>query len=622
MVLNCKVCGGSLQMLDRGSVYKCEYCGKEQTIPQIDDDQVLGMINRANHFRQVFEFDKAIEIYERIIESGAKDADIYWALVLCRYGIEYVDDPVTKEKIPTCHRAQYKSVLEDADYLMALSCADSLQKDLYEKEANYISQVQKGILEISNKEDPFDVFICYKESDDSGKRTTDSVLAQDIYYQLTERKYKVFFSRITLESKLGQQYESYIFAALNSAKVMIVLGTRPEYYNAVWVKNEWNRFLDIMHNDKSRLIIPAYKDFDPYDLPDELSYFQALDMSKIGFVQDLIRGIDKVLDKTSGFGKETVYENTISSAASSNVTALLKRGELALEDEDWDKAYDYYNQVLNLDAESSEAYLGQALSRIRVKSLDSLVEERIGKFESNLRQIELKSIEVEDDSLFEEMLNLIKENKVLIGNSVDFKKYIVTIKSGVASIETLIKEEEAWFDSDKSLMKAIRFSEKIKKEIQEAKKAILDRMYSERDSLKASEDSQRSEALSECKSYYEDFRRRITEKIEQRKAEYETLKSQFYSGDFSSLHVGGLKGLQGRLRGFLGYQDANTLWQDISVKIQEKDKQIQALKEREKEILYHEFAQIKGFNKGQKREKLQLELEEVQKKIKILQEEL
>ena len=553
MVLNCKVCGGSLQTLDRGSVYKCEYCGKEQTIPQIDDDHVLGMINRANHFRQVFEFDKAIEIYEKIIENGAKDADIYWALVLCRYGIEYVDDPVTKEKIPTCHRAQYKSILEDADYLMAISCADSLQKKLYEKEANYISQVQKGILEISNKEEPFDVFICYKESDDSGKRTMDSVLAQDIYYQLTERKYKVFFSRITLESKLGHQYEPYIFAALNSAKVMIVLGTRPEYYNSVWVKNEWNRFLDIMHSDKSRLIIPAYKDFDPYDLPDELSYFQALDMSKIGFIQDLIRGIDKVLDKTSSYGKETAYESAVSSATSSNVTALLKRGELALEDEEWDKAYDYYDQVLNQDAESGEAYLGQALSRIRVKSMDSLVEERIGKFESNLKQIELKTVEVEDESLFEEMLNLIEDNKVLIGNSIDAKKFIVPIESSVASIENLINEEEAWFDSDKSLMKAIRFSEKIKKEIQEAKKAIIDRMYSEMEAAKASEALQRSDALGECRRNYDDFRRKATERIEQRKAEYENLKSLFYSGNFSSPQIGGLSSLQGKLRDFLGY---------------------------------------------------------------------
>ena len=622
MVLNCKVCGGSLKMLDKGSVYKCEYCGKEQTIPQIDDDQIIGMINRANHFRQVFEFNKAIEIYERIIENGVKDADVYWALVLCRYGIEYVDDPVTKEKIPTCHRAQYKSILDDADYLMALDTANSVQRSLYEKEANYISQVQKGILEISNKEEPFDVFICYKESDENGKRTTDSVLAQDIYYQLTEKKYKVFFSRITLENKLGQQYEPYIFAALNSAKVMIVLSTKSEYYNAVWVKNEWNRFLDIMRDDKSRLIIPAYKDFDPYDLPDELSYFQALDMSKIGFVQDLIRGIDKVLDKANGYKKEMVHENVIAGGASGNATALLRRGDLALEDEDWDRAYDYYDQVLNIDAENSEAYLGQALSKLKAKSLDTLVEERISHFEFELNRIEMKEVEIGDEDRFEELMKFLQDNQVLLGGKVVLKKYTVPIKSGIDAFKGLADEEEAWFNSDKNLIKAIRFSEKMKKKVQDAKEAILKRMYAEKESMSNAEEAQKSEALAECDKYYDDMRRRVIDIIEGRKADYESLKNQFYSGAFSDDNGGGLRKLQGNVRSFLGYQDADSLWKEISSKIQEKDQQIQVLMEREKKILYHEFANIKGFNKGQKKKALQKELDEIHNKIQILEKEL
>ena len=82
----------------------------------------------------------------------------------------------------------------------------------------YGTGIQKGILAISQKEDPFDVFICYKETDAHGRRTQDSVLANDLYHQLTQEGFKVFFSRITLEDKLGTAYEPYIFAALNSAK--------------------------------------------------------------------------------------------------------------------------------------------------------------------------------------------------------------------------------------------------------------------------------------------------------------------------------------------------------------------------------------------------------------------
>ena len=55
-------------------------------------------------------------------------------------------------------------------------------------------------------------------------------MAVDLYNSLTNEGLKVFCSRITLEDKIGQKYEPYIFAALNSAPVMIALGTRPEYF--------------------------------------------------------------------------------------------------------------------------------------------------------------------------------------------------------------------------------------------------------------------------------------------------------------------------------------------------------------------------------------------------------
>ena len=514
------MCGGNLGVIEGSSICACEYCGTEQTFPQIDDEQVLGMINRANHFRQVFEFDKAIEIYERVIENGVSDADIYWALVLCRYGIEYVDDPVTKEKIPTCHRTQYKSILDDADYLMAINKADSLQRIIFEKEADYISKVQKGILEISNKEEPFDVFICYKESDKNGKRTADSVLAQDIYYQLTEKKYKVFFSRITLESKLGREYEPYIFAALNSAKVMIVLGTRPEYYGSVWVKNEWNRFLDIIHNDKSRLIIPTYKDFDPYDLPDELSYYQALDMSKIGFVQDLIRGIDKVLDKETKAEKVIIEESFSGRTGGGNALALLKRGEISLEDGEWDKAYDYYDQVLNLDAENSAAYLGQALAKRKARSIESLVE----GFENRLSQIESEEIVYSDEQKFAEIEEWIRENRDLISESVvkSLEKMTISWMSKLNGVKRLVEEEEKWFASDKNLNRAIRFSvdsERIRTVIDDAKQKILNRMYLELETLKSEEEKKKSDAKAKCDEYYDSIRNGIVKEIEAMKDE-------------------------------------------------------------------------------------------------------
>ena len=77
---------------------------------------------------------------------------------------------------------------------------------------------------------------------------------------------------------------------------MVVIGTKPEYFNAVWVKNEWSRYLALIRNGAKKVLIPAYRDMDPYDLPEEFSHLQAQDMSKLGFMQDLIIGIRKIAD--------------------------------------------------------------------------------------------------------------------------------------------------------------------------------------------------------------------------------------------------------------------------------------------------------------------------------------
>lgn len=240
-VIKCKMCGGDLNITDE-SVAVCEYCGSQQTVPSADSEKKLNLFGRANRLRLGCEFDKAAGVYESIVAEFPEEAEAYWGLVLCRYGIEYVDDPATGKKIPTCHRSSYDSVMEDSDFKQACENTDVIARKVYQEEAEQIEELRKGILEVSNKEKPYDIFICYKETDEAGNRTIDSVLAQDVYDALTEKGYRVFFSRISLEDKLGVEYEPYIFAALNSAKVMLAFGTQYEYFNAVWVKNEWSRF--------------------------------------------------------------------------------------------------------------------------------------------------------------------------------------------------------------------------------------------------------------------------------------------------------------------------------------------------------------------------------------------
>ena len=367
-LLKCKMCGGDVELVPDKTFGTCEYCGNTMTFPKVDDDQRATAFNRGNHFRRIGEFDKALAVYERIVREDENDAEAHWCCALCRFGIEYVEDPATYEWLPTCHRASFDSFLEDVDYLAAVEHSDGITRRQYQKDAAKIAEVQRGILATSQNAEPYDVFICYKESDAEGNRTRDSLMAQDIYYQLTEQGRRVFFARITLEDVAGAQYEPYIFAALNSAKVMIVVGTKPEHLNAVWVKNEWSRFLTMMKKDRHKLLLPCYRDMDPYDMPEALSVLQSYDMGKIGFIQDLTRGIAKVLDaeKKPEPAKETVV---VQQMANSNAAALLKRGNMALEDGEWGKADQFFEDVLNQDPECAHAYLGKFLAKVQTENV-------------------------------------------------------------------------------------------------------------------------------------------------------------------------------------------------------------------------------------------------------------
>lgn len=378
MIIKCKMCGGDIEFTPGATYGTCEYCGSTSTIPKADDEGKLNRYNRANHFRRQCEFDKALAAYEKILEQDDTDAEAHWGAALSRYGIEYVEDPATQKRIPTCHRVQVASILADADYLAAVENApDAESRRLYEEQAAQIAEIQKGILAISANEKPYDVFICYKETDDNGQRTRDSQWAQDVYYGLTDAGYKVFFSRITLEDKLGQQYEPYIFAALNSAKVMVVVGSKPEYFNAVWVKNEWSRYLALMAKDRTRLLIPCYRDMDPYDLPEELSTLQSQDMGKIGFMQDLLRGVKKVLetDKKPEQSK-TVQQVARASVAgiAPGISSLMERTYLFMEDGDFDSAADYINRVLDIDPKYAPAYAAKVCVTFRLRKESDLAE--------------------------------------------------------------------------------------------------------------------------------------------------------------------------------------------------------------------------------------------------------
>ncbi|MBR3803438.1 MAG: TIR domain-containing protein [Clostridia bacterium] len=454
-VFKCKICGGDLNVTEDIKIIECDYCGTSQTVAAADSEKKVTLFNRANRLRMMNDFDKAAGIYESIIADFPKEAEAYWGLCLCKYGIEYVDDPATAKKIPTCHRSSFESIMDDSDFEQVMEYADAFTRKVYHDEAKQIEEIRKGIIEVSSNEEPYDIFICYKETDENGDRTIDSVIAQDVYDELTGKGYRVFFSRITLEDKLGVEYEPYIFAALNSAKIMLVFGTDYEYFNAVWVKNEWSRYLKLMANDKTKHLIPCYKGVDAYDMPKEFAKLQAQDMGKVGATQDLMRGIEKILPKSNN---SVAAVQTVAASANPSVYSYLKRVFIFLADGDFKSADEYCEKVLDIDPENAQAYLGKLMAELRVCKQEEL-KNQPEPFDSSINYIKIKRYG--DKSLVLTLEGYI--SYIIERNKHNHLEYIYNKATSImskATTETEFNQAYKEFKSISSYKNAVELAEK------------------------------------------------------------------------------------------------------------------------------------------------------------------
>lgn len=360
MLYICTMCGGNISFNPGDRIGTCDSCGRQGTVPQDSDEQRLHQFNRANQYRQRSEFEKALANYERILDDNEDDAEAHWGAFLSRYGIEYVDENNDGKMKPTFHRMQMTSVLADADYLSAVKCApDELTRKVYTTRANEIAAIQREIIEVSkSKEQQYDVFICYKEMDGEN-RTVDSVKAEEVYNYLTGKGYRVFFARRTL--RLGVQFEPYIFAALQSARVMLVMGSKAEYFTSIWVKNEWSRYLDIIRKDnRGRALIPCFWNLDPYeDLPVEMSHLQAQDMNRVGALQDLYTGIAKIVDDGREKRKEPSKET------GNRLDRELRNGETYLRLANYADAIELYREITKEYPDDYHGWWGCIVSQTR-----------------------------------------------------------------------------------------------------------------------------------------------------------------------------------------------------------------------------------------------------------------
>lgn len=412
----CNICGANLIYKD--GKWVCPACGAFKT-EEISNEEVTLLYNAAQKLR-LASFDDAEEAYRDIIAKYPENSEAHWGLVLSKYGIKYEDDYDGK-KLPTCYATSIESVLTDKDYLDAVRlCKDKYQKEYYIEQGKVLEKIRVEWLEKASKEPKYDVFLCFKDSDklNNMERTDDSIEVANLYTHLSSLGYKVFYSRESLRDKIAEKYEPYIYNALNTAAVMIVYGSKIEYFSSVWMKNEWTRYVRRLREGlkiEGSLVI-ACDGVNPGDLPRPLNQMQVLDARKKTFYGDLEAHIAKIISiarrpkatverveissaigkkkasidnqiKTikvgGGVGKKTpvVIDNAVSvreigryevPALTPDEDTKLKSINLFLQKELFDNAKKVVDEILEKNKYNGQALLADLLIRYKVKSIDEL----------------------------------------------------------------------------------------------------------------------------------------------------------------------------------------------------------------------------------------------------------
>ena len=295
----CNFCGGAYEM--QGGRWRCPCCGAYA--PENISNEESYLIQTAFQKLRLAEFEQAALEFDDIIQKYPENHHGYWGRLMSKYGVKYERDS-DGSVIPTCYANSFASIAESPDYQKAMACADEDFRAYYLEQIAYTERVRKEWVEKASKEAPYDIFISYKESDRENNvdRTADSIAAQALYARLTERGYRVFYSRETLREKAGEKYEPYIFQALHTAKVMIVYGSKAEYIESTWVKNEWMRYKNMIYHEQkqSNSLLVACDGFSPAELPLSLSSVQALNAQDRGFYSDLDAVVDRIIKGETG----------------------------------------------------------------------------------------------------------------------------------------------------------------------------------------------------------------------------------------------------------------------------------------------------------------------------------
>jgi hypothetical protein len=198
---------------------------------------------------------------------------------------------------------------------------------------------------------------------------------------------------------------------------------------------------------------------DAYELPEEFAHLQAQDMSKIGFISDVVRGIKKVTGADEP--KVATVKETVMPNGNVNIAPLLERAFMFIEEGDFGRADQISETVLNQDPKNANAYLCKLMVEFRVRSKAEFINkgdfgksihyQRILKFgdEQMKRDMEACLTEAKENTTCEPIYtNAIKTAENFKSDFFALDYRIRSIRSAVEQLESISYYKNAKVKAD------------------------------------------------------------------------------------------------------------------------------------------------------------------------------
>lgn len=374
------ICPSCLFQLDEKNVhdglYHCPRCGGSFRF----GNKVSDEINEGYRQLSNLNFENAYDIAEKLTTADPANAEAWFLTVLASNRVCYCENDNKEiwpyDMIPTLNDILFSDIRKSEYAVKALKYAQTAEQTARFTEVfNYLEKVrEKAADAIKCGEYDCDVFISVKvsavdpetkklirDADGHPYKTKDYEYARDLHDEIVKKHpgCKVFLSELMKTELVGKEYEPIIYAALRSAKVMILVGSSDFNIRWPWVRNEWKRYLywkDHLSDGKKRnFVFMALNQGIGY--PQAFRDIQAITATDLHASERLFLFLDNVLTETDGrmlagrsFGEEVA--RTIDTAVSSEIGKKALRRYVADKNSPTDRKI--ASVIYDLEASASE----------------------------------------------------------------------------------------------------------------------------------------------------------------------------------------------------------------------------------------------------------------------------